>query len=80
MSVGDVAGYDRGVCSLCFQRTAVQSAGGHFRLLDTAVRLNGYLLGASLPAVVGLVGQSVVENVPLTVNIFNASVGSACHV
>ena len=58
-----VAGNIGRIGSFAFQRSAVQTAGGHLHLGDGSVRQEGYFLGHALTAVGGAVGLAVIEDV-----------------
>lgn len=80
LSVGDVAGNGCGVFALRRQGAAVEPAAGTLRLSDAAVGGDGHRLGAGLTAISGVVGLAVIEDVPLAVDTFQASVVIGRHV
>ena len=72
-----VAGDARLVLADAVQRAAVQTAAGHFRLLEAAVGRAFQRFGAGLARVGVLVRLAMIEDVPLPVQLRHAAVGVA---
>ena len=80
MTIGDIAGDTCRIFSLRQKCTAVKSAGRYTDLFDAAVGSDLNFLGAGLSAVVGLVRESVIKNIPLTVYTFDTAVSRTRHI
>ena len=68
-----MAGKIGGVIPLALQRPDA-AAGGHLRLPDGSVPVEGDFLKASLPRIVCAVGMAVVEDIPVVADLFHAAV------